>query len=220
MRTADPIPRILVVDNRDSFVYNLVQYLRELGADCRVRDRDEVRPEHAAEADGVLLSPGPGHPADTGVCLDLLAAARYGGPPVLGVCLGHQALAHAHGARVVHAPRIVHGYTSEIHHGGQGIFAGLPSPFRATRYHSLAVDPSTVPAELEITARTPDGVIMGLRHREAPLEGVQFHPESVLSEHGHALLGTWLRSLRDPKVFSSTSAQESVTAGSGVTNTL
>jgi len=205
--------RVLVVDNRDSFVYNLVQYLRELGADCLVLDRDEARPEHAVGRDGVLLSPGPGHPADTGVCLDLLAAARRGGPPVLGVCLGHQALAHFCGADVVRAPQVVHGYTSEIHHTGRGVFAGLPSPFRATRYHSLAVDPRTVPAELEVTATASDGVIMGLRHRTAPMEGVQFHPESVLSEHGHALLGTWLRSLRNRGVFSSSSFPETVTTG-------
>ncbi|GAA0940809.1 aminodeoxychorismate/anthranilate synthase component II [Actinocorallia libanotica] len=217
MRTAE---RVLVVDNRDSFVYNLVQYLRELGADCRVLDRDEVRPEHASGMDGVLLSPGPGHPADTGVCLALLAAARYGGPPVLGVCLGHQALAYACGARVARAPQVVHGYTSEIHHDGQGVFAGLPSPFRATRYHSLAVDPRSVPPELEVTATTPDGVIMGLRHRTAPLEGVQFHPESVLSEHGHALLGAWLRSLRSRGVFSSSSFQESVTTAPAATKTV
>ncbi|MEO3786282.1 aminodeoxychorismate/anthranilate synthase component II [Actinocorallia sp. B10E7] len=217
MRTAE---RVLVVDNRDSFVYNLVQYLRELGADCRVLDRDEARLEHASGVDGVLLSPGPGHPADTGVCLELLAAAGHGGPPVLGVCLGHQALAYACGARVGPAPRIVHGHTSEIHHGGRGVFAGLPSPFRATRYHSLAVDPRTVPAELEVTATTPDGVIMGLRHRTAPVEGVQFHPESVLSEHGHTLLRTWLHSLRPGGALSSRSFPESVTTGPSVTNSL
>ncbi len=216
MRTAE---RVLVVDNRDSFVYNLVQYLRELGADCRVLDRDEARAEHASGMDGVLLSPGPGHPADTGVCRELLAGARRGGPPVLGVCLGHQARAYACGAEVGPAPMIVHGRTSEILHAGRGVFAGLPPRFRATRYHSLAVDPRTVPAELEITATTPDGVIMGLRHRTAPMEGVQFHPESVLSEHGHALLANWLRSLRRG-VFSSTSFQEPVTTGPGMTNSV
>jgi para-aminobenzoate synthetase component 2 len=152
-----------------------------------VRDRSDV--VDAAGADGVLVSPGPGHPADTGICLDLVRDAAV---PVLGVCLGHQVLGHVYGAAVARAPEVVHGSTSEIHHDGRGVFAGLPVPFTATRYHSLAVLPETVPPALEITARTPDGVVMGLRHRFRPLEGVQFHPESVLSEHGHALLRNWL----------------------------
>lgn len=195
MTAADGSPRVLVVDNRDSFVYNLVQVLLELGASCDVRERADTARWHAEAADGVLISPGPGHPADTGVCLDLLRDAGAAGRPVLGVCLGMQALAHAYGGRVGHAPDVVHGYTSEIHHTGAGVFAGLPSPFKATRYHSLAVDPATLPEVLEITARTEDGVIMGLRHRTAPLEGVQFHPESILSEHGHRMLATWLARL-------------------------
>ena len=184
--------RILVVDNHDSFVFNLVQYLRELGADCDVRDRDEVRLAHARDAAAVMISPGPGHPSDAGVCLDLIHDAEQAVRPLLGVCLGHQAIAVAYRAVVGHAPAVVQGYAHPIHHNGQGLFNGLPSPFLATRYHSLAVDPDTVPAELEITARTADGVIMGLRHRDAPIEGVQFHPESVLSEHGHRMLANWL----------------------------
>ncbi|GAA3963033.1 aminodeoxychorismate/anthranilate synthase component II [Actinomadura viridis] len=184
--------RVLVVDNHDSFVFNIVQYLRELGADCLVEDRSDVAVADAAGVDGVLLSPGPGHPAGAGVCLDLVRDAERRGLPLLGVCLGHQVLGHVYGATVGRAPRIVHGSTSPIHHDGRGVFAGLPDPFTATRYHSLAVVPETVPEILEITARTPDGVVMGLRHRHRPLEGVQFHPESVLSEHGHRLLRNWL----------------------------
>jgi para-aminobenzoate synthetase component 2 len=193
------VTRILVVDNHDSFVFNIVQYLLELGADCEVKDRSDVGFADAADADGVLLSPGPGHPSDARVCLDLVYEAERRGLPLLGVCLGHQVIAQAYGGVVSHAPAVVHGYTSEIYHGGAGVLHGLPSPFRATRYHSLAVDPMTVPPELEVTARTPaaedePGVIMGLRHRTAPIEGVQFHPEAVLSEHGHRLLGNWLAS--------------------------
>ncbi|RAY14641.1 aminodeoxychorismate/anthranilate synthase component II [Actinomadura craniellae] len=181
--------RVLVVDNRDSFVFNLVQYLLELGADCVVKDRSAVTLADAEAVDGVLLSPGPGHPRDTGICLDLV---RRTDRPLLGVCLGHQIIAVAYGATVSRAPEVVHGYTSAIHHSGAGLLAGLPSPFPATRYHSLAVEPGTVAAPLEVTARTADGVVMGLRHRTRPVEGVQFHPESVLSEHGHALLDNWL----------------------------
>lgn len=184
-------PRVLVVDNHDSFVFNIVQYLRELGADCRVASRADVTAADAAAVDGVLLSPGPGRPADTGVCIDLVRS----GAPVLGVCLGHQVIAYAHGAVVSHAPEIVHGSTSSIEHDGRGVFAGLPNPFPATRYHSLAVEAATVPDVLEVTARTPDGVVMGLRHRAAPVEGVQFHPESILSTGGHALLRNWLDTL-------------------------
>jgi len=182
-------PRVLVVDNQDSFVHTIVGYLRELGADCVVRDRSETTPADAAAFDGVLLSPGPGRPEDTGVCLDIAAAGRR---PVLGVCLGHQVIATVFGGTVGHAPEIVHGYTSAIQHDGRGVFRGLPEPFTATRYHSLALDPATVPAVLEVTARTPDGVIMGVRHRTDPIEGIQFHPESVLSDHGHDLFANWL----------------------------
>ncbi|TYB50030.1 anthranilate synthase component II [Actinomadura chibensis] len=184
--------RVLVVDNHDSFVYNIVQYLLELGADCLVKDRSDVTLADAADADGVLLSPGPGHPADAGVCLDLVRDADRRGTPLLGVCLGHQVIAHAYGATVTRAPEIVHGSTSEIVHTGEGVFHGLPASFPATRYHSLAVAPETVRAPLEVTARTPGGVIMGLRHRTRPIEGVQFHPESILSAHGHRLLRNWL----------------------------
>jgi para-aminobenzoate synthetase component 2 len=185
-------PRVLVVDNHDSFVFNIVQYLLELGADCVVKDRSDVTPGDAADVHGVLLSPGPGHPADTGVCLDLVEDADRRRLPLLGVCLGHQIIAHVYGAEVSRAPELVHGYTSPVHHGGAGVLAGLPDPFPATRYHSLAVRPAGLPEVLEVTAHTPDGVIMGLRHRERPIEGVQFHPESVLSEGGHRLFGNWL----------------------------
>ncbi|WP_119726359.1 anthranilate synthase component II [Thermomonospora amylolytica] len=185
-------PRILVVDNHDSFVHTIVQYLLELGADCVVKDRSTVTVVDAADMDGVLLSPGPGHPADTAVCLDLVDHADRRRLPLLGVCLGHQVIAHAYGGKVSRAPELVHGYTSPIHHDGTGVLSGLPDPFTATRYHSLAVDPTTLPDQLEATARTPDGVIMALRHRHRPIEGVQFHPESVLSESGHHLLVNWL----------------------------
>ncbi|MDL4816761.1 anthranilate synthase component II [Actinomadura opuntiae] len=185
--------RVLVVDNRDSFVFTIVQYLRELGAECTVLDRADATLDDAAAADGVLLSPGPGHPAGTGICLDLVRAAGRAGVPLLGVCLGHQVIAHVHGAVVARAPEIVHGSTSPIGHDGAGVFAGLPDPFPATRYHSLAVDPATVPrGVLDVTARTPDGVVMGLRHRVHPVEGIQFHPESILSTGGHRLLRNWL----------------------------
>jgi para-aminobenzoate synthetase component 2 len=187
--------RILVVDNHDSFVYNIVQYLLELGADCVVRDRSDVTVADVLSVDGVLLSPGPGHPLDAGVCVDLVHDADRRGVPLLGVCLGHQVIAAAYGAVVSRAPDLLHGYTSSIHHDGAGVLAGLPDPFSATRYHSLAVDPATVPGSLEVTARADDGVIMGLRHRDHPIEGVQFHPESVLSEGGHRLFGNWLRRL-------------------------
>jgi para-aminobenzoate synthetase component 2 len=185
---------VLVVDNFDSFVYNLVQYLGQLGVGCIVRRNDEVRVEELPDLDvaGVLLSPGPGTPADAGVTVPMVRAAAEAGTPVLGVCLGHQAVAEAFGGRVVRAPELLHGKTSEVLHEGAGVLAGLPSPFTATRYHSLAVDPATVPAELEVTGRTAGGVIMALRHRSLPIEGVQFHPESVLTEGGHRMLATWL----------------------------
>ncbi|RFS87010.1 aminodeoxychorismate/anthranilate synthase component II [Actinomadura spongiicola] len=184
--------RILIVDNHDSFVYNIVQYLLELGADCQVKDRSDVTVQDAASVDGVLLSPGPGHPADAGVCLDLVHEADRRRTPLLGVCLGHQVIAHAYGATVSRAPELLHGYTSDIIHNNQGVFHNLPSPFPATRYHSLTVDPKTIPATLHTTAQTPEGVIMGLRHRTRPIEGVQFHPESILSTGGHHLLHNWL----------------------------
>jgi para-aminobenzoate synthetase component II len=182
--------RVLVVDNQDSFVHTIVAYLRELGADCVVRDRSDTEFVDVDAYDGVLLSPGPGRPEDTGVCLAIAAAARR---PVLGVCLGHQVIATVFGGTVGHAPEIVHGYTSEIHHDGAGVFRGLPEPLTATRYHSLALDPATVPADLAVTARTDDGVIMGVRHRTRPVEGVQFHPESVLTEAGKQLLRNFVK---------------------------
>jgi para-aminobenzoate synthetase component II len=185
-------PRILVVDNYDSFVFNLVQYLGQLGAQCTVRRNDEVQARDTDEYDGVLLSPGPGIPERAGACIDLVHHCADGSVPLLGVCLGHQAIAVAYGATVNRAPELLHGKTSEVSHEGAGVLAGLPSPFTATRYHSLAVDPETVPDELEVTGTTGSGVIMALRHRDHALEGVQFHPESVLTEGGHRLLANWL----------------------------
>jgi para-aminobenzoate synthetase component II len=191
--------RILVVDNYDSFVFNLVHYLAQLGADVVVRRNDEVGPDGPAElgADGVLLSPGPGRPEDAGVCVELVRhnADRV---PVLGVCLGHQAIAVAYGAEVVRAPELLHGKTSEVHHHDAGVLHGLPDPFTATRYHSLAVDESTLPPELEVTGRSESGVVMAVRHRDLSLEGVQFHPESVLTQGGHRLLANWLAGCGDP----------------------
>ncbi len=183
--------RILVIDNYDSFVFNLVQYLAQLGADCDVRRNDEVLPNFGSTYDGVLLSPGPGPPEAAGVCIDTVRALA-GKVPVFGVCLGHQAIAAAYGAVVGRAPELLHGKVSQINHDGRGVLTGLPSPFTATRYHSLAVEESTMPPELEVTARTDSGVVMALRHRELILEGVQFHPESVLTDHGHRILANWL----------------------------
>lgn len=189
--------RILVVDNYDSFVFNLVQYLAQLGAEVDVRRNDEVTPTEALDYDGILLSPGPGTPEEAGVCMDIVRECA-GRVPILGVCLGHQAIAAAYGATVARAPELLHGKTSEVYHEDVGVLTGLPSPFTATRYHSLAVDPSTVPDDLIVTGRTESGVIMGLRHRQLAVEGVQFHPESVLTEGGHAMLATWLAECGDP----------------------
>jgi anthranilate synthase/aminodeoxychorismate synthase-like glutamine amidotransferase len=188
-------PRVLVVDNYDSFVYNLVQYLGELGAEPLVHRHDELSLAEieALEPDAVLISPGPGRPEDAGLSNEVIR--RFAGRrPVLGVCLGHQCLGQVYGAEVVRAAQIMHGKTSLIHHTGVGVFGGLPSPFEATRYHSLVVDRGSVPAELEITAWTDDGTVMGLRHRhhEIPVEGVQFHPESILTASGHDLLRNFL----------------------------
>ncbi|MDQ1711662.1 MAG: para-aminobenzoate synthetase component [Frankiaceae bacterium] len=188
--------RVLVVDNYDSFVFNLVQYLGQLGAECVVRRNDEVGPDDVAGFDGVLLSPGPGTPEEAGSCVDLVRATSD--VPLLGVCLGHQAIAVAYGGVVGRAPELLHGKTSEVRHEDAGVLNGLPDPFTATRYHSLTVEPDSVPAELEVTARTASGVIMGLRHRDAPVEGVQFHPESVLTQGGHLLLANWLAQCGDP----------------------
>ena len=183
--------RVLVVDNYDSFVFNIVQYLAQLGAECTVVRNDEVDLATVTDYDGVLLSPGPGIPEKAGVCVELVRETA-GSVPVLGVCLGHQAIAAAYGAIVERAPELLHGKTSEVVHEGVGVLAGLPSPFTATRYHSLSVRDGSLPPELGVTARTAGGVIMGLRHRDLPLEGVQFHPESVLTEGGYRMLGNWL----------------------------
>jgi len=183
--------RILVVDNYDSFVYNLVQYLAQLGASCDVRRNDAVTPQDVQGYDGVLLSPGPGIPEQAGVCVDLVRSCA-GTVPLFGVCLGLQAMAVAYGARVGRAPELLHGKTSQVHHEQAGVLAGLPNPFTATRYHSLAVDPDSVPDVLRVTARTDTGVVMALQHRELAVEGVQFHPESVLTQGGHRMLANWL----------------------------
>jgi anthranilate synthase/aminodeoxychorismate synthase-like glutamine amidotransferase len=186
-------PRVLVIDNYDSFVYNLVQYLGELGAEPLVHRSDELTIDQivALDPDAVLISPGPGRPEDAG--LSNAVIERFAGRrPVLGVCLGHQCIGQVYGGEVVRAPEIMHGKTSLIHHDGTGVFAGLPSPFEATRYHSLIVDRASVPDVLQVTAWTDDGVVMGLRHRELAVEGVQFHPESILTAGGHDLLRNFL----------------------------
>lgn len=188
--------RVLVVDNYDSFVYTLDGYLLQLGAETEVVRNDSFTASDAAsriaDYDAVLLSPGPGTPADAGVSIPVVHAALAAGSPLLGVCLGHQAIAEALGATVTHADELMHGKTSLITHDDSEFYANVPQPFRATRYHSLAVVDSTVPAELEVTSRTEGGIIMGLRHRDAPMFGVQFHPESVLTEGGYQMLGNWL----------------------------
>jgi len=185
---------ILVIDNYDSFTYNLVHYLNELGAETLVRRNDALT---AAEAialkpQGVLLSPGPCTPNEAGICLSLLASAPAD-LPILGVCLGHQSIGQAFGGQVVRAKALMHGKTSQIHHTGQGVFAGLKNPFTATRYHSLSVPRESLPVELEVTAWTDDGEVMGLQHRTRPVHGVQFHPESIATECGHDLLANFLR---------------------------
>ena len=191
--------RVLVVDNYDSFVYNLVQYLGQLGAETVVRRNDAVAPADVRGFDGVLLSPGPGTPEQAGASIEIVGECEDRGVPLLGVCLGHQAIAVAHGATVSRAPELLHGKTSEVEHDGAGVLHGLPSPFTATRYHSLAVEEDTLPPVLRVTGRTASGVVMALRHRDAPVEGVQFHPESVLTEGGHVLLASWLGQCGDPR---------------------
>jgi anthranilate synthase/aminodeoxychorismate synthase-like glutamine amidotransferase len=186
--------RVLVVDNYDSFVYNLVQYLGELGAEPIVRRCDQVTVAEAEvmAPDGILISPGPGRPEDAGVSNELITTFA-GRVPVLGVCLGHQCIGQVFGGSVVRAPQVMHGKTSVIHHTGKGVFEGLPDPIEATRYHSLVVDRASVPDVLEVTAETEDGIVMGLRHRQLDVEGVQFHPESILTAKGHDLLANFLR---------------------------
>ena len=192
--TLNPVSsRILVIDNYDSFVYNLVQYLGELGAEPIVHRHDAISLDEAVglDPDGVLISPGPGRPSDAGLS-NALIQEFCGVRPVLGVCLGLQCLGEVFGGQVVRAPHVMHGKTSIIHHTGDGVFAGLPNPIEATRYHSLIVERSSVPDVLDITAETDDGLVMGLRHRDHPVEGVQFHPESILTSTGHDMLSNFL----------------------------
>ncbi|NLE89164.1 MAG: aminodeoxychorismate/anthranilate synthase component II [Myxococcales bacterium] len=193
--------RVLVIDNYDSFTYNLVQYLEGLGASCEVHLNDRVSVDEVIEAEpeGILLSPGPGTPDDAGITLELIA--RLGGTvPLLGVCLGHQAIGQSFGGTVVRAPRLMHGKTSPIDHDGKGLFEGLPNPFEATRYHSLILEPASLPGCLEVTARTAAGEVMGVRHRELPIEGVQFHPESILTQGGMRMMENWLEMLDDARL--------------------
>lgn len=184
--------RILVIDNYDSFVFNLVQYLAQLGAECTVVRNDEVAASEAARYDGVLISPGPGTPDKAGVSIAMIQYCAENSIPLFGVCLGHQAIGEAFGATVSRAPELLHGKTSQVIHNATGVLAKIPSPFTATRYHSLAVERGSVPDVLEVTGATESGVVMSLRHKSLPIEGVQFHPESVLTEHGHAMLANWL----------------------------
>ena len=187
--------RILVLDNYDSFVYNLVQYLGQLGAEVIVRRNDAVRPAEldALAVDGVLISPGPGTPQDAGESMAFVSACAERRLPLFGVCLGHQAIGAVYGAPVLRAPELLHGKTSEVVHDGTGVLAGLPSPFVATRYHSLAVSEAELPAEIIVTGRTASGVVMSLRHASLPIDGVQFHPESVLTQGGHRMVANWLQ---------------------------
>jgi len=191
---------ILLIDNYDSFTWNLVHYLGELGAEVKVLRNDAIGVAEAMQMapEAIVLSPGPCDPDQAGICLDLTRAAAEAGTPLLGVCLGHQTIGQAFGGRVVQAGEIVHGKLGEIHHKGSGVFAGLPSPLKGTRYHSLVVERASLPQALEITAELADGTIMGLRHRTLPIEGVQFHPESIRSEHGHAMLRNFLDQVKAP----------------------
>ncbi|MGR3805509.1 anthranilate synthase component II [Marinibacterium profundimaris] len=191
---------LLLIDNYDSFTYNLVHYLGELGADIVVKRNDalDVQAAMAMNPAGILLSPGPCTPNEAGICLALTEAAAETGTPLMGVCLGHQTIGQVFGGKVVRCHEIVHGKMGQIRHGGQGVFAGLPSPFEATRYHSLVVERDSLPDTLEVTAELEDGTIMGLQHKSLPIHGVQFHPESITSEHGHQLLGNFLKELKVP----------------------
>jgi para-aminobenzoate synthetase component 2 len=184
--------RILVVDNYDSFVYNLVQYLGQIGAETTVLRNDEVTLEMARDFDGVLVSPGPGTPEEAGISIELVKHCAANSIPLFGVCLGHQAIGVAFGGIVSRAPELLHGKTSVVTHSNKGVLRDLPSPFTATRYHSLAIEDGTLPDEIEVIARTDSGVIMAVQHKTLPISGVQFHPESVLTEHGHQMLGNWL----------------------------
>ncbi len=193
------MPRVLVIDNYDSFVYNLVQYLGELGAEPIVHRHDAISLDDmvATRPDAVLISPGPGRPSDAGLSNAAIRTFGERGVPVLGVCLGLQCIGELYGGSVVRAPRVMHGKTSQIRHLGVGVFEGLPSPLTATRYHSLVVERDSVPDVLEITAESEDGLVMGLRHRDFPIEGVQFHPESILTDSGHDLLRNFLSRVED-----------------------
>ena len=191
---------LLLIDNYDSFTYNLVHYFGELGANVVVHRNDalNVQEAMALKPSAIVLSPGPGTPEQSGICLALTEAAAETGTPLLGVCLGHQTIGQVFGGKVVRCHEIVHGKMGAMHHSGKGVFAGLPSPFEATRYHSLIVDRASLPDSLEVTAWLEDGTIMGLKHRELPIEGVQFHPESIASEHGHRRLKTFLEGAQVP----------------------
>ena len=191
------VTKVLVVDNYDSFVFNLVQYLGQLGAETTVVRNDEITVEAALDCDGVLISPGPGTPEAAGISIEMIKFCAAKEIPLFGVCLGHQAIGVAFGATVSRAPELMHGKTSEIIHNCEGIYANLPSPFTATRYHSLAIERATVPEELQVTGETEGGIVMSVRHKSLPIQGVQFHPESVLTEHGHVMLANWLTECGD-----------------------
>lgn len=184
--------KILVIDNYDSFVFNLVQYLAQLGAECTVVRNDEIEVSAALQYDGVLISPGPGTPERAGISVAMVHYCAEQKIPLFGVCLGHQAICVAFGGTVSQAPELLHGKTSLVHHNGVGVLKDVPNPFTATRYHSLALEKSTLPSDLQITSETDSGVVMSVRHKSLPIEGVQFHPESVLTEHGHLMLANWL----------------------------
>lgn len=196
-----PATKILVIDNYDSFVFNLVQYLAQLGAECTVLRNDEVEVEDAKNFDGVLISPGPGVPERAGISVAMVKYCAINSIPLFGVCLGHQAIGVAFGARVSQAPELLHGKTSQVIHNGVGVFKKIPSPFTATRYHSLAIERETIPQEISVTGETDSGVVMAIRHKTLPIEGVQFHPESVLTEHGHKLLANWLTQCGDKEAL-------------------
>jgi anthranilate synthase component 2 len=204
---------LTLIDNYDSFTYNLVHFLGELGASARVYRNDKISVDEvmAEKPSAIVLSPGPCDPDRAGICLDLIKRAGSQ-VPILGVCLGHQAIGQVYGGRIVRAPTLMHGKLSKVHHTGQGVFDGVAQDFSATRYHSLIIDRASLPAELEITATTSDGVIMGVRHKRYPVHGVQFHPESIASEHGHQLLGNFLDLARVDRRIRGAEARDAVGA--------
>ena len=206
-------PRILVIDNYDSFVFNLVQYLAQLGADVTVKRNQNITLEQGLTYNGILISPGPGTPLDAGACLEIVKGA-HGRVPIFGVCLGHQVIAEAFGGVITRAPELFHGKTSQISHLGNSVMSTLPNNFTATRYHSLTLDPNTVPEVLEITGYSESGVIMGIKHKTLPIEGVQFHPESVLTEGGHEILANWLADCGFPEAREKLSSITPVTISS------